>query len=72
MVAINLFGKKWDFDNNTVKYIGCGLAVFYVIRIVKFLVQRTLNGMNTNPLTPLVKEEVILASDFQNRSHRQN
>ena len=72
MVAINLFGKKWDFDNNTVKYIGCGLAVFYVIRIVKFLVQRTLSGMNTNPLTPLVKEEVILVSDIQNRSHRQN
>ena len=47
MVSINLFGKKWDFDNDTMKYIGCGLAVFYVLRIIKFVIQRTMTGKVT-------------------------
>ena len=40
MVSINLFGKKWEFDNDTIKYIGFGLAAFYVLRIIKFVIQR--------------------------------
>merc|ERR1712156_1252602 len=52
MASINLFGKKWNFDSSTFRYIGFGLLAFYVIRIIKYMVQRTLARSNTNPSAP--------------------
>jgi len=50
MVSITLFGKKWDFEIDTIKYFGMGLAVLYVLRIIKYVLQKYLGGKNTTPL----------------------
>ena len=40
MASFNLFGLKWEFDNDTIKYIGFGFAVFSVLLIIKLVIQR--------------------------------
>ena len=36
MVSFNLLGKKWTFDQDTLKYLAVGLVVFYVLRMVRY------------------------------------
>ena len=38
MVSFNLLGKKWTFDQDSVKYLAIGLGIFYVLRIIKYFV----------------------------------
>merc|ERR1712156_776487 len=57
MASINLFGKKWNFDSSTFRYIGFGLLAFYVIHIIKYMVHRTLARSNTNPSAPPTEVE---------------
>ena len=62
MVKIELFGKKWKFDNETVKYVGCGLALFYLLRIVKFCVQKLIAN-NTAPIkAPMQPQQKLTKS----------
>ena len=60
MVSITLFGKKWDFEIDTIKYFGMGLAVLYVLRIMKYVLQKYLGGKNTTPLASDTQAMVTL------------
>ena len=59
MVSVTLFGKKWDFEIDTFKYFGIGLAVLYMLRIIKYLMQKYLTE----------KEKAPIASDASNNEN---
>ena len=62
MVSVDFFGKKWKFDNDTVKYVGCGLALFYLLRIIKFCVTKLIAN-NTKPIgTPKQPQQKLSKS----------
>ena len=49
MVSITLFGKNWKFETDTLKYFGVGLAILYILRIVRYVVQKYLGGNKSAP-----------------------
>ena len=59
MVSVTLFGKKWDFEIDTFKYFGIGLAILYMLRIIKYFMQKYLTG----------KEKTPIASDASNNEN---
>lgn len=44
MASFNLLGKKFTIDNDTVKYLAIAMLIFYLLRIVKFFVEKMSSG----------------------------
>lgn len=44
MASFNLLGKKFTIDNDTVKYLAFAMLVFYLLRIIKFFVEKMSSG----------------------------